>query len=153
MRIRKGREEKWKGPGFPPKMSLNKYAELKSLHLFNLISLFLFPSLQSQHPLCHFIFSSWRVPLDSDRLFFFFSFFLIPRSWSPQCPDSGALSASIHPYLGKSQGWRLSVGHGLQKLKSGYLVRWVEDSFRAKGLGAQLKAGVLLIHAVSGDNE
>lgn len=39
------------------------------------------------------------------------------------------------------------------------LVRWVEDSFWAEGLGAQLKrlggegVGVLLIHAVSGDNE
>lgn len=49
MRIEKEERKNEKVPVFPPKMSLNKCAELKSLRLLNLISLV--PSLQSQHSL------------------------------------------------------------------------------------------------------
>lgn len=61
----KDRKEERKNEKVPvfPKMSLNKYAELKSLHLFNLISLFLIPSLQSQHPRVLFNFLFLKSPL------------------------------------------------------------------------------------------
>lgn len=71
---RKGSEEKKKRkvPGFPPKRLLTNVAELKSLHLFDLISLFLFPSLQSQHPLHLISFSLLEESLGSVSFFFFF---------------------------------------------------------------------------------
>lgn len=98
MRIEKKRE-KMKSSRISPQMSFfNKYAEFKSLHLFNLISLFSLFITTSSCMSCHFSFR--RVPSDSDR-----SPFLKIQSYGvPTVPIQACVSASIHPYLWKSRG-------------------------------------------------
>lgn len=96
---RKGGDKNETFPVFP-QMSLNKctYAELKSLHLSNLTGLFFsFPLFIQNILFVLFNFLFLKSPLDSDQSLY------IPRSWSPQYPDSGALSASVHPYLERAE--------------------------------------------------
>lgn len=58
MRIEKGEKTREKVQVFPPKCLLNKSAESKRLHRFDLISLFISPSLQSilRRVIHHFLF-------------------------------------------------------------------------------------------------
>lgn len=103
---RKGKT--WQGPAFPPKVSLNKCMQSWKVCILS-ISLALVTSS-----------AFYSLPKESVKfLFFFFYSELVER------PDSGALSASIQPYLGKSRGWRLSVGLWVTG-------GWLEDSCRAK---------------------
>lgn len=73
--------------------------------------------------------------MDSDRSLVF----LIPRSWSPQRPDSGAVKCKYPPIFGEKPRLKAERWVWVAEIKVRLLVRWVEDSFRAKGLGAQLK--------------
>lgn len=111
---RKGREEKWKRSRFSPKMSLNKCAELKSLHFLNLISLS-FPSLRSQHPLSVlFNFLFLKSPLG----FWSVSFFIYFLNFYPKVTESSAsrircVKCKYPPICGEKprfEGWASSMG-------------------------------------------
>lgn len=92
------KKKKRKVPGFPPKRLLTNVAELKSLHLFNLISLFLFPSLQSQHPL-HLI--SFSLPEESLRSVSFFLFFLNSRVVESSASRFRCIKCKYPPIFGE----------------------------------------------------
>lgn len=85
---------------FPPNV-LNKYAELKSLRLFNLISIFLFPHFKSQDPpVC-----SHNFPLPEESPCFVLFFF---NSKAMESSESrfGCVKCKYPPMCGEKPMWK-----------------------------------------------